>query len=167
MMGTRCGDIDPSIPIYMQKTLGLTVDETNDVLNKKSGMIGLSAISNDMLDIENKILKENNQDAITAHDVYAYRIKKYIGAYTAAMNGLDVLIFTGGVGENMPILRELVCRDMDYLGIKLNEEENAKFQGGILDLTGENSRVKVLKVQTNEEMAIALETKRILFDEKK
>jgi len=167
MMGTRCGDLDPSIPIYMQKTLGLSVDETNDILNKKSGMIGLSGISNDMLDIENKILKENDEDAITAHEVYAYRIKKYIGAYTAAMNGLDVLIFTGGVGENMPILRELVCRDMDYLGIKLDEKENAQFKGGIIDLTHKDSKVKVLKVQTNEELAIALETKRILFDEKK
>jgi acetate kinase len=162
MMGTRCGDIDPAIVVHMQKELGLDVDETNNVLNKQSGMLGLSAISNDMREIEEEILERQVPNAVQAHDVYAYRIKKYIGAYAAAMNGVDIVVFTGGVGENMPILRELVCRDMDYLGLNLNLEENAKFQGGILDLTGEGSKVKVLKIQTNEELMIAMETERIV-----
>ncbi|HHV36475.1 MAG TPA: acetate kinase [Candidatus Cloacimonetes bacterium] len=162
MMGTRCGDIDPAIPIYMERRLGLSVDEVNNILNKKSGMLGLSGISNDMREIEDEILKHNNPAAITAHDVYCYRIKKYIGSYVAALNGVDVIIFTGGIGENMPILRELVLRDMDYFGIELNEEENAKFTGDIQMLSTEASKVKIMKIPTNEELMIAMETKRLL-----
>ncbi len=162
MMGTRCGDIDPAIPIFMNKELNLTVDEVNSVLNKKSGMLGLSHLSNDMRVIEEEILEKNNPLAIQAHDVYAYKIKKYIGAYAAVMNGLDVLVFTGGVGENMPILRALVCEEMEYLGIHINKEANNQFKGGILELNSEDSKVKVLKIPTNEELMIALETERLL-----
>ncbi len=162
MMGTRCGDIDPAIPIYMERRLGLSVDEVNNILNKKSGMLGLSGISNDMREIEDEILKHKNPAAITAHDVYCYRIKKYIGSYIAALNGVDVIIFTGGIGENMPILRELVLRDMDYFGIELNEEENAKFTGDIQMLSTENSKIKIMKIPTNEELMIAMETERLL-----
>lgn len=162
MMGTRCGDIDPAIPIHMQQQLGMSVDEVNSILNKKSGMLGLSHISNDMREIEEEILVRNNPKAIIAHDVYCYRIKKYIGAYFAALNGLDVLIFTGGVGERMPILREQVCRDMDSLGIKLNGNENAKFTDDIQILSTPDSKVTVIKIPTNEELMIALETERLL-----
>ncbi len=162
MMGTRCGDIDPAIPIHMQQNLGLGVDEVNGILNKKSGMLGLSEVSNDMREIEDQILKYDNPNAKVAFDVYCYRIKKYIGAYFAGMNGLDVLIFTGGVGENMPIMREKVCADMEALGIKLNLEANAKFTSDIELLSEPDSRVKVLKVPTNEELMIALETQRLL-----
>ncbi|HNW24095.1 MAG TPA: acetate/propionate family kinase, partial [Candidatus Cloacimonas sp.] len=162
MMGTRCGDIDPAIPIHLQQQLGLTVDEVNNILNKKSGMLGLSHISNDMREIEDEILVKNNPKAIMALNVYAYRIKKYIGSYYAALNGLDVLIFTGGVGENMPILRELVCQEMDAIGIKINLEENSKHSEGIQVLNTTDSRVTVLKIPTNEELMIARETKRLL-----
>jgi acetate kinase len=162
MMGTRCGDLDPAIPIHMQQQLGLSVDEVNNILNKKSGMLGLSHISNDMREIEDEILIRQNPRAIQAHDVYCYRIKKYIGSYFAALNGVDVLIFTGGVGERMPILREQVCRDMEAIGIKLNLEENAKFTDDIQVLSSPESRVTVLKIPTNEELMIALETKRLL-----
>lgn len=165
MMGTRCGDLDPAIPIHMQQQLGLSVDEVNSILNKKSGMLGLSHISNDMREIEDEILIRHNPKAIQAHDVYCYRIKKYIGAYLAALNGVDVLIFTGGVGERMPILREQVCRDMDAIGIKLNLEENAKFTDDIQILSTPDSKVIVLKIPTNEELMIALETQRILKQE--
>ncbi len=162
VMGTRCGDIDPAIPIHMQKVLGLTVDEVNTILNKKSGMLGLSAISNDMREIEESIVEKQIPEAIQAHEVYAYRIKKYIGAYVAAMNGLDILIFTGGVGENMPILRSLVCKDMDYLGIILDEKENDQFTAGILELQTKDSGVRILKIPTNEELMIAKETRKVL-----
>ena len=162
MMGTRCGDIDPAIPIHMQQQLGLSVDEVNSILNKKSGMLGLSHISNDMREIEDEILVKNNPKAILAHDVYCYRIKKYIGSYYAALNGLDVLIFTGGVGERMPILREQVCRNMDAIGITLNLEENAKFTDDIQVLSTSDSKVTVLKIPTNEELMIALETERLV-----
>jgi acetate kinase len=162
MMGTRCGDIDPALPIHMMQQLGMDVNEVNGIMNKKSGMLGLSTISNDMREIEDQILLHKNPLAIQAHDVYCYRIKKYIGAYMAAMNGLDVLIFTGGVGENMPIMRALVCENMDGLGIKLDAEMNAKFTGNIELLSTPDSRVTVLKVPTNEELMIALETQRLL-----
>jgi len=162
MMGTRCGDLDPAIPIYMQQQLGLGVEEVNTILNKKSGMLGLSLLSNDMRTIEAEVLEKKNPKAILALEVYCYRIKKYIGAYIAAMNGLDVLIFTGGVGERMPIMRAQVCQDMDALGIEINEEENAILSNKIQVLSNGTTNVTVLKVPTNEELMIALETQRIL-----
>ncbi|MDZ4182459.1 MAG: acetate kinase [Candidatus Cloacimonadaceae bacterium] len=162
MMGTRCGDLDPAIPIHMQQQLGLSVDEVNSILNKKSGMLGLSHISNDMRTIEDEILIRQNPAAILAHDVYCYRIKKYIGAYFAAMNGLDVLIFTGGVGERMPIMRAQVCENMQALGINLDSEPNARFTDEIELISPAGSPVTVLKVPTNEELMIALETQRLL-----
>jgi acetate kinase len=162
MMGTRCGDIDPALPIHMQQHMGLSVDEVNSILNKKSGMLGLSQISNDMREIEDQILLHNNPQAIRAFDVYCYRIRKYIGAYAAALNGLDVLIFTGGVGENMPIMRAKVCDGMDYLGIRIDASANEKFTSEIEDLSAADSRVTILKIPTNEELMIALETKRLL-----
>ncbi len=162
MMGTRCGDIDPAIPIYMMQNMKMSVEEVNTTLNKKSGILGLSHISNDMREIEEEILTNKNEQAIKAFEVYCYKIKKYIGSYAAVMNGVDVIVFTGGVGENMPILRDWVLKDMDYLGIKLNEKENNQFKGGILDLTDKDSKVKILKVPTNEELMIALETEELL-----
>lgn len=162
MMGTRCGDLDPAIPIHMQQQLGLSVDEVNSILNKKSGMLGLSHISNDMRTIEDEILLRQNPAAILAHDVYCYRIKKYIGAYFAAMNGLDVLIFTGGVGERMPIMRAQVCENMQALGINLDADANARFTDEIELISPAGSPVTVLKVPTNEELMIAIETQRLL-----
>jgi len=162
MMGTRCGDIDPAIPIHMQQSLGLSVDEVNSILNKKSGMLGLSHISNDMREIEEEILIKKNPRAIQAHDVYCYRIKKYIGSYFAALDGVDVLIFTGGVGERMPILREQVCSKMSAMGITLNLEENARFTDDIQVLSTPDSKITVLKIPTNEELMIALETQRLI-----
>ncbi len=164
MMGSRCGDLDPAIPIYMQQQLGFSVEEVNTILNKKSGMLGLSHLSNDMRAIEEEILQKSNPKAILAHDVYCYRIKKYIGAYFAAMNGLDVLIFTGGVGERMPIMRAQVCRDMEALGITINAKENDVFSDEIQVISNGTTNVTVLKVPTNEELMIALETQRLLTD---
>ncbi len=162
MMGTRCGDIDPAIPIHMQQSLGLNVDEVNSILNKKSGMLGLSQISNDMREIEEEILVNKNPTAIQAFDVYCYRIKKYIGSYFAALNGADLLIFTGGVGERMPILREQVCQDLQALGIQLDEVENARFTDDIQVLSSPESRVTILKIPTNEELMIALDTQKLI-----
>lgn len=162
MMGTRSGDIDPAIVTYMMTNMNMTADEANNVLNKKSGILGLSDISNDMREIEDKILKEKNPMAIQAFDVYAYKIRKMIGAYTAAMNGLDIIVFTGGVGEKMPILREDVCVDMEYLGVKFDAKKNDSFADGTFEVNADDSKVKILKVQTNEELMIALETKKVL-----
>lgn len=162
VMGTRSGDIDSAIPLFLQENLKMSVTEVSNLLNKKSGMLGLSQLSNDMRVIEDAIVKDNDPRAVRAHDVYAYRIKKYIGAYVAAMNGIDALVFTGGVGENMPILRALVCEDMDYLGIKVDAKANQQWVSGTLDISAPDSRAKVLKVQTDEEMMIAIETEKII-----
>lgn len=162
MMGTRSGDIDPAIPMYMMNNMDMSADDVNTVLNKKSGMLGLSGISNDMRTIEDKILKEKNKMAIQAFEVYTYKIKKTIGAYAAAMNGVDIIVFTGGVGEKMPILREDVCKDMEYLGIKFESSKNNSFADGTFEVSTDDSKVKVLKVQTNEELMIALETRKVL-----
>jgi len=161
VMGTRCGDCDPAIPLYMIDTLGMTSKEVNDVLNKQSGILGLSELSNDMRVIEDEYEK-GNEKVKTALNVYAYRLKKYIGAYHAVLNGVDIIVFTGGVGENMPLLRELVCSGLDGLGIEIDLDKNALYQPGIIDLTGEASKVKILKVPTNEELMIALETAKLL-----
>lgn len=161
VMGTRCGDCDPAIPLYMIDTLGMTSKEVNDVLNKQSGILGLSELSNDMRVIEDEYEK-GNEKVKTALNVYAYRLKKYIGAYYAVLNGVDIIVFTGGVGENMPLLRELVCSGLDGLGIEIDLDKNALHQPGIIDLTGKASKVKILKVPTNEELMIALETAKLL-----
>ena len=162
VMGTRCGDIDPAIPIHLIKQLGYSVDEVNNILNKKSGILGLSEMTNDMRTIETEYLENANPDAKRGLEVYAYRIRKYIGAYMAVMNGVDVIIFTGGVGENMPILRQMVLENLENLGIELDKKENNQFVGGILDITGNNSKIRILKIPTNEELMIAKETEKIL-----
>jgi len=161
MMGTRSGDLDPAIIIHLVQQLGFTIEETNTILNKKSGLLGLSELSNDMREIEEAI-KNKNHHALQAFEVYCYKIKKYIGAYMAIMNGVDVIVFTGGIGENMALLRETVLQDLEFFGIKLNRTENQKFTSEILDLTAPDSRVKILKIPTNEELQIALETQEII-----
>jgi acetate kinase len=162
MMGTRCGDIDPAIIIHLVKQLGLSVDEVNNIINKKSGMLGLSELSNDMREIEDAMINKKDHNASQAFDVYCYKIKKYIGAYIAAMNGVDVVVFTGGIGENMAHLRQLVIDDMDFFGMKLDREKNKIFNNEIVDLSAVDSKVKILKVPTNEELMIALETKELV-----
>jgi len=161
MMGTRSGDIDPAIVVHMVKQLGLSIDEVNNVLNKKSGILGLSQVSNDMREIEHAIAAKNPL-AMQAFDVYVYRIKKYIGAYIAAMNGVEVIVFTGGIGENMVLLRELVLSDMGFLGIYLDYEKNKIFDNNIVNMTAIHSKVTILKVPTNEELMIAIETKQLV-----
>ncbi|HOT32052.1 MAG TPA: acetate kinase [Petrotogaceae bacterium] len=161
VMGTRCGDIDPSIVTFLQQEEGLSSKQVNDILNKKSGMIGLTNGLSDMRDIENGAM---NGDAICtlAHDIYEYRIAKYIGAYTAAMNGVDVIVFTAGVGENSPLLRKnIVTKYLGYLGITLDEQKN-NMRGDDNEISTKDSKVKVLVIPTNEELMIARDTKEIV-----
>jgi acetate kinase len=153
IMGSRCGDIDPSVVIYILSDLGYTAKEVDHILNKESGMLGLTGNS-DMRAVK-KMLLAGDERAKLAYEMYAYRIQKYIGAYAAALNGLDALVFTGGVGENDTLTRELVCTNMEFLGIQLNQEKNLKTHSGINEINAENSRAKVLIVPTNEELEIA------------
>ncbi|RYY37586.1 MAG: acetate kinase [Sphingobacteriaceae bacterium] len=153
IMGTRSGSIDPTVIFYLENELGYNAAQVSNLLNKQSGMIGLTGFS-DMRDIT-KAMNAGDADAKLAYDLYTYRIKKYIGAYAAAMNGVDAIIFTAGVGENDALIRKMVCSDMDYLGIELNKEKNLIRDKNARDISVDGSRVRILIVPTNEELEIA------------
>ncbi len=167
-MGTRCGDIDPAIVPYLMEKMNLSTSEVNDLMNKKSGFLGISGFSSDSRDLESAIADGESNPRYTrsklAVDMLAYQIKKYIGAYASAMNGVDAIVFTAGLGENNPHLRELVCEDMEYLGIKLNKEVNDKAlrQPNIVKLSADDSRVAVYLIPTNEELVIARDTEALV-----
>ncbi|MBD9261659.1 MAG: acetate kinase [Prevotella sp.] len=156
MMGSRCGDIDASAVTYLMEKLNMKPQEMADFLNKKSGVLGITGISSDMRDIE-KAANEGNEKALLALRMYEYRIKKYIGAYAAAMGGVDAIVFTAGIGENCALVRTKVCSYLGYLGITIDEEANGK-RGEEIVISTPDSKVKVLVVPTNEELAIARET---------
>lgn len=157
IMGTRSGDIDPAIIEYIAHKENKTIDEMMTVLNKKSGVLGLSDnLSSDFRDLE-KSYNAGEDRGVRTIRTFAYRVAKYIGAYTAAMNGVDVICFTAGVGENSPLVRKLACERLGYLGIALDGAKNDK-RGEELEISTSDSKVKVLVVPTNEELAIARET---------
>lgn len=157
MMGTRVGDVDPGALVFIGEKEGLSMAQLSEVINKKSGVLGVSGVSSDMREIEEAI-SQGNERAKLALEMYDYRIKKYVGAFTAAMGGLDLLIFTGGVGENQTTTREYVCEDMQYMGIEINKELNAKIHGDEALLSTKESKVKVAVIPTDEELMIALDT---------
>jgi len=160
VMGTRSGDIDPALPYFLSKNLNLSIDEIDDLLNKKSGLKGICGI-NDMREIEQRAAA-GDQRAVTALDVYTLRIKKYIGAYYAELGHLDSVIFTAGIGENSPKVRRMSCEGLEDLGLKLDLEKNKVKSETTREVSRENSRVKILVVPTNEEKKIALETEKVL-----
>ena len=153
IMGTRAGDIDQSVIFYLVNELGYPMGEIHEVLNKKSGMLGLTGFS-DMRDIKHQY-QSGSKDAILAYEMYAYHIKKYIGAFTAVLGGLDAIVFTGGVGENDALTRSLATAAMDNLGIQLDEQKNETTSKEILEINQPDSRVKILVIPTNEELEIA------------
>ena len=157
LMGTRCGDVDPSVVTYMEQKLGIHGQEMADYLNKKSGLLGISGVSSDMRDVTGAA-DQGNERAQLATDMLKYQIKKYVGAYAAAMGGLDCVVFTGGIGENDDRVRLGVCKNMEFLGIKLDPEKNKLRGQDIIDMSAADSRVKVLMVCTNEELMIARDT---------
>jgi len=157
MMGTRSGDIDPAIVPFVMNKEELTLNEVNSMLNKHSGMLAISGISSDMREVTEAMV-EGDKNAKLAFDMYAYRVKKYIGAYAAAMNGVDTIVFTAGVGENSVALRKAICEGISFLGIELDEERNSERRKDIREITTDNSRIKVLVVPTNEELLIARDT---------
>jgi len=158
LMGTRSGDLDPSLILYIMGKEGLALGEANTLLNKHSGLIGISGESSDMREILASV-KDEQKRSIYAFEIFCYRIKKYIGAYTAAMGGLDALVFTGGIGENAAEVREEVCKNMEYLGIKLDQLKNENKETLISDSA---SKVKVFRIPTNEELVIAIDTEKIV-----
>lgn len=162
-MGTRCGSIDPAVVTFIMKKEGFTPDEMSDFMNKKCGFLGVTGQYSDSRDIEQGILDGDARCKLAA-DVQAYQVKKYIGAYAAAMNGLDAIVFTAGMGENCPELRERVCTGMEYYGIEIDLELNKKTwrQPNIVELSTKNSKVKVFVIPTNEELVIASDTEAIV-----
>ena len=156
VMGTRSGDIDPAIIEFVAKKEGKTLDEMMTVLNKKSGLLGISCVSSDGRDLEDAAAK-GDEKAQAALDIFAYRVVKYIGAYAAAMNGVDAIVFTAGIGENDISCRSKVCKNLTYLGAEIDEELN-KCRGEERIISTPESKVKLLVVPTNEELAIARET---------
>ena len=155
VMGTRAGDLDQSVIFHLVSQLGYSLDEVNHILNKKSGMLGLTGFS-DMRDIQKKYY-EGDPQARLGYELYAYRIQKYIGAFAAVLNGLDAVIFTAGVGENDALTRKLVCKNLDFLGIQLDEQKNEMRANELRELQSADSRVKILVVPTNEELEIAIQ----------
>ncbi len=152
-MGTRTGDIDPSVVLHLIKNLGYSVDEVSNLLNKKSGMLGMTGYS-DFRDLVSQA-EQGNKECKEALNMYAYRVKKYIGAYVAAMNGLDAIVFTAGAGENSIDLRALICEDLTYLGVELDEELNKQRPKEATIISKTTSNVKILIIPTNEELEIA------------
>ncbi|MCI2062969.1 MAG: acetate kinase [Eubacteriaceae bacterium] len=160
VMGTRCGDLDPAIVTYIREKLDLDQGVANEILNKKSGVLGISGVSSDFRDLE-KAAEEGNERAQLAIKVFVHRVRFYIGAYIAEMNGVDAIVFTAGVGENDVQMRDLICNDLGNLGIKLDLVKN-KVRGQETIISRDDSRVAVILIPTNEELMIARETKEIV-----
>ncbi len=161
MMGTRCGDVDLGAMTFLMEKEHLDAAGVNAVINKKSGVLGVSGVSSDMRDIEAAIAA-GNERAKLALDMFEYRLLKYIGAYTAALNGVDVLVFTGGIGENQKQTREYICRGLEYLGVKFDAELNASSRGEEVELSTPDSKVRVVVIPTDEELTIASDTMNLI-----
>jgi len=160
VMGTRAGDLDPAILIHLAREIGCSIDEIDNIINKKSGLLGVTGVFSDMRDVEEAALS-GNERADLALSIFCYRIRKYIGAYAAAMGGLDAVVFTGGIGENSPVVRSRVCRGMEFLGMELDEEKNRTLRG-MAEINKPAGKVKILIVPTNEELMIARETAQVI-----
>ncbi len=157
-MGTRSGDLDPAIISFLMEKEKLSVKEVENILNKKSGVLGLSGVSSDFRDIEGALPEKR---AAIALDVFAYRVAKYVGEYAAALNGVDAIVFTAGLGENSASTRAAICNYLGYLGVSLDEEKN-KLRGKAIDISTADAKTRVLVVPTNEELVIARDTKELL-----
>lgn len=159
-MGTRTGDIDPGALLYIADKEKTSIHYTNTLINKFSGMLGVTGISSDMRNIE-KAAEQGNYRAEVALDMYAYRVKKYIGSYAAGLGGVDILIFTGGIGENDTLIRRKVLSEMEFLGIKVDPDK-MDIRGKEAIISTENSKVKVMVIPTDEELVIAQDTYQIV-----
>ncbi len=160
IMGTRTGDIDAGAVLFIQDKEKLDLNGMNKLINKESGVFGISGVSPDMRELESAA-EDGNERAQLALDMFHYRIRKYIGAYAAAMGGVDLIVFTGGIGENADLSREAICRDFEFLGLEFDKSKNKGLRSKEALINADNSKVKVMVVPTDEEMAIAMETERI------
>ncbi|MFO7723867.1 MAG: acetate kinase [Bacteroidales bacterium] len=167
IMGTRAGDLDIGVLTYIMDKEEIGISQIGTLVNKQSGMLGITGISSDMREIEDAAMKDKNERAILGLDMYHYRVKKYLGAYAAAMGGVDIVVFAGGIGENGPESREDICKDMEFLGIELDPKKNNGLRSKEAVISTDQSRVKVMVVPTNEELVIAEDTEKIVSQLKK
>jgi acetate kinase len=163
VMGTRCGDIDPAIITHLERTAGLSADQVDDLINKKSGLLGITGGTSDMRDVQ-AAAHNGGERARLAIDIYCYRARKYIGAYAAAMGGIDAVVFTAGTGENQASIRAGICQGLDFLGIKVDERKNQAAHGEC-DISQDGSSCAVFVIPTNEELVIARETQRLVQEQ--
>jgi acetate kinase len=166
IMGTRAGDLDSGILTYIMDKEEIGISQIGTLVNKQSGMLGITGISSDMREIEDAAFKEKNERALLGLDMYHYRVKKYIGAYAAAMGGVDIVVFAGGIGENGPETRKCICEDLEFLGIEIDDKKNDGLRSKEAVISPENAKVKVMVVPTNEELVIAEDTERIIAEMK-
>lgn len=159
-MGTRCGTIDPAVVTFLMNKEGLSADEMDTIMNKKSGVLGISGVSSDFRDLDDAVA-QGNERAELALEIFAYQVKKFIGAYACAMAGIDAIVFTAGIGENNSKIRSMVCKGLEFLGAKIDEEKN-NIKGAEKDVSTDDSKVKIFVIPTNEELAIAKETKKLV-----
>ena len=161
MMGTRCGDLDPSVVNYLKYTLNITGHELDEILNKKSGLLGISGVSSDKRDVEEPAAAVNKRAQLSS-DMLNYQIKKTIGSYIAAMGGVDAIVFTGGIGEHDAAARAKICHHMDWLGIRIDTDKNKHIQGDVCEITAWGAKVRTLVIATDEELMIARDTKEVI-----
>jgi acetate kinase len=164
MMGTRGGDMDPALPLFLMENLNMSLKDVNVLLNKKSGILGISGKCNDMRELHD-LIASGDQDCKLALDMFSYRLKKYIGSYVAAMGGLDALVFTGGIGENDEFVREYSTDGLEWLGIKLDKKLNLELNRHEATISASDSKVPIFIIPTNEELVIALDTEKIINGE--
>jgi acetate kinase len=162
MMGTRSGDVDAGVLTFLMEKEKLDAQGLSDLLNKKSGVLGVFGVSSDMRELEKAVSEGKDKRALLTDKMYNYRIKKYVGAYAAALGGVDIIVFTGGVGENQSSCRESVCEGLQYMGVKLDKELNAKIHGTETVISTPDSKVKVVVIPTDEELTIAMDTEELL-----
>ncbi|HLO57620.1 MAG TPA: acetate kinase [Bacteroidales bacterium] len=167
IMGTRSGDLDIGVMTYIMDKEEIGISQIGTLVNKQSGMLGITGISSDMREIEDAAFKDKNERAILGLDMYHYRVKKYIGAFAAAMGGVDIVVLAGGIGENGPETREAVCEDMEFLGMELDLSKNNGLRSKEAVISKDSSKVTIMVVPTNEELVIAEDTVRIIGEQKK
>ncbi|HUU31130.1 MAG TPA: acetate kinase, partial [Phycisphaerae bacterium] len=160
VMGTRSGDVDPALTFHLIRTLGMSADDVDNLLNRKSGLLGVSGVSNDMREVR-RSAEEGNRRAALALEIFCYRLKKYIGAYTAVLGRVDALVFAGGIGENNALIRQSACEGLESLGYVMDAAKNAATGCGLRDLSAADSPRRILVIPTDEEMIIARDTARI------
>jgi acetate kinase len=165
VMGTRSGDLDPAVVNMIAEKEGMSATEVDTLLNTKSGLLGISGLTNDMRELQSAVIEQDNRSARLAIEIFCYRARKYIGAYLAAMGGADAMVFTGGIGENSPDVRAQICSGMEWAGLTLDAEKNQQAIGREAEISVPDSKLRAYAIPTDEELLIARDTVRVILGE--